>query len=616
MKSFLSSKALIILMSLFLALGMVAVPAGRLSADTDMISIDEINFPDPVFRDYVKNKFSTDKDYFLDDQEIKEAKVIDTEELGKYINVGTIEKISDLKGIEKLTSLEDLKCYAIDNEIDVSSNTALVSLGVYETQLSSLDLHANTKLKVLNVEGDNFKSLDVSNNTALDELYISGSSFENIDLSKNTGLFEFSCYNTGIKKLDLSKNTELVRLICEKNNFTELDVSNNKKLELLDCSSCGLTSLDLKQNTELSTLMCTDNKLNDLDLSKNEHLNVLHCSRNPMKKLDIRNCPNLVELYNSSETHEFGDIVYHIYDVDGIYRYLQYDKGIEVIYEDPATPTPTPTSTPAATPTATSTATPTPVVKIKLNKKNETIVCGKKLQLKATVTGTDKAVKWTSSNKKIATVTGKGLVIGKSAGSVTITASVAGKKATCKIQVLYKDVTKKADYWFKPTYELTKRGIVKGYNNQTYFRPNSSCTRAQMVTFLWRLAGEPEPKSAKCDFTDVSETEYYYKPVLWAVGKGITKGVSPTKFKPNGICTRAQTVTFLWRMAGKPKITAKKSPFKDVKPDDYFFKAVVWANKINIVAGYSGNTFKPNNKCTRKQMVTFLYKYSLKYKTK
>ena len=195
------------------------------------------------------------------------------------------------------------------------------------------------------------------------------------------------------------------------------------------------------------------------------------------------------------------------------------------------------------------------------------------------------------------------------AGNVTITASAAGKSAACKVAVLYKDVTDKSEFWYKPTYYLTETGVAKGYANQTEFRPANDCTRAQMVTFLWRLQGEPKPKKTTCNFADVKSDDYFFKPVLWAVENGITTGVSKTKFNPQGICTRAQTVTFLWRMAGKPKAKATTCKFKDVKSGDYFYNATIWASEMKIVAGYDDGTFKPQGKCLRRQMVTFLYKY-------
>ena len=234
------------------------------------------------------------------------------------------------------------------------------------------------------------------------------------------------------------------------------------------------------------------------------------------------------------------------------------------------------------------------------------VVCGKDILLAAPFSGAT----WTSSDTSLATVNKYGIVKTKQAGSVTITAKNGSYTAKAKIQVLYKDVTKSSDFWYDPTYYLTNKGVVKGYDKQTKFKPSNNCTRAQMVTFLWRLNGSPKPKTTKNPFNDVKSSAYYYKAVLWAVEKGITTGTSKTTFSPNKVCTRAQTVTFLYRMAGSPSIGSAKNPFtKDVKKSDYFYNAVIWASKKKIVAGYDDGTFRPKNKCLRRQMVTFLYKY-------
>ena len=178
---------------------------------------------------------------------------------------------------------------------------------------------------------------------------------------------------------------------------------------------------------------------------------------------------------------------------------------------------------------------------------------------------------------------------------------------TISVNGLYKDVKKTTDFWYEPTYYLSGLGVVKGYDKGTKFKPDNDCTRAQMVTFLWRLNGSPKPKSKKVSFTDIKSGEYYYNAVLWAVEKGITTDAK--KFNPGGVCTRGMTVTFLWRMAGKPSVGKAKCKFSDVKKSDYFYEAVIWASSKKIVAGYSDGTFKPAGKCARRQMVTFLYKY-------
>ncbi|MBO4460681.1 MAG: S-layer homology domain-containing protein [Clostridiales bacterium] len=254
-------------------------------------------------------------------------------------------------------------------------------------------------------------------------------------------------------------------------------------------------------------------------------------------------------------------------------------------------------------------AKPAPAGSLTLDKSSASIVCGKTLTLKATQKKTSNKVNWTSSDPKIASVDAKGKITSKQAGTVTITATAAGESVSCVLTVLYKDVTKAKEFWFDPTNYLTAANVVKGYDKQTRFKPANECTRAQMVTFLWRLAGEPAPKSTTTKFKDIKSKDYFYKPVLWAVENGITTGVSKTKFDPQGVCTRAQTVTFLWRMAEKPSPKTTKNKFKDIKEKDYFYKAVLWASEMKIVAGYNDGTFKPQGKCLRRQMVTFLYKY-------
>ena len=267
---------------------------------------------------------------------------------------------------------------------------------------------------------------------------------------------------------------------------------------------------------------------------------------------------------------------------------------------------PAPTSAPAV-PTAKPTKAPSS--SMSFDSDAYTVICGKTLGLKAKLKSSSDKISWKSSDTKIATVDSSGKVTSKQAGTVTITAAAAGNTATATVTVLYKDVTNTKDFWFAPTNYLTAANVVKGYDKQTKFKPANDCTRAQMVTFLWRLAGEPAPKSTTTKFKDIKSKDYFYKPVLWAVENGITTGVSKTKFNPKGVCTRAQTVTFLWRMANKPAPKTTKNKFSDVKTKDYFYKAVLWASEKKIVAGYSDGTFKPQGKCLRRQMVTFLYKY-------
>ena len=151
-----------------------------------------------------------------------------------------------------------------------------------------------------------------------------------------------------------------------------------------------------------------------------------------------------------------------------------------------------------------------------------------------------------------------------------------------------------------------EKGIATG-TSATTFSPEASCTRAQMVTFLWRAAGSPAPKATTTAFTDLDKSAYYYDAVLWAVEQGITTGTSATTFSPNATVTRGQTVTFLYRFAGQPAVSGSSS-FTDVNSSDYYAAAVQWAKEQGITSGTSDTTFSPTNDCTRGQIVTFLYR--------
>ena len=151
-----------------------------------------------------------------------------------------------------------------------------------------------------------------------------------------------------------------------------------------------------------------------------------------------------------------------------------------------------------------------------------------------------------------------------------------------------------------------ENGITQG-TDDTHFSPDGICTRAQAVTFLWRTAGSPAPRLHTMPFTDVPAGNYYYDAVLWAVENGITEGTSDTTFSPNSTCTRAQIVAFLWRSEKSPA-AGTANPFADVKSDAYYADAVLWAVKENITKGTTSTTFSPDADCTRAQIVTFLWR--------
>ncbi|MGI5873496.1 MAG: leucine-rich repeat protein [Bacillota bacterium] len=170
------------------------------------------------------------------------------------------------------------------------------------------------------------------------------------------------------------------------------------------------------------------------------------------------------------------------------------------------------------------------------------------------------------------------------------------------------DVTDEGKFYYTPVYWAVDHDpqITNGLD-ATHFGPEQTCTRGQVVTFLWRAKGCPEPVSAKNPFKDVKTTDYFYKAVLWAVENGITNGTSETTFSPKDPCTRAQVAAFLYRTEGSPAAAAK-NPFTDVKSGKYYYNAVLWAVAKNITAGTSAMTFAPDAPCTRGHIVTFLYR--------
>ena len=160
-------------------------------------------------------------------------------------------------------------------------------------------------------------------------------------------------------------------------------------------------------------------------------------------------------------------------------------------------------------------------------------------------------------------------------------------------------------YFYDAVMWGVQNGITEGTNGNT-FRPDMPCTRAQMVTFLWRAAGKPEPATTKNPFADLDENAYYYKAVLWAYENGITLGAGDGKFDPDGIVTRAQSVTFLFRALHGS--VASGNRFTDVDPDAYYYEAVLWAAKNGITLGTGDGMFSPDDDCLRAQIMTFLYR--------
>ncbi len=169
----------------------------------------------------------------------------------------------------------------------------------------------------------------------------------------------------------------------------------------------------------------------------------------------------------------------------------------------------------------------------------------------------------------------------------------------------FEDVPK-SKYYYHPVQWAVEKKITAG-TGPKQFSPDNPCTREQIVTFLWRAAGSPEPCQQTNPFLDVPDRKYFYRAVLWAQEQGITAGVGGFLFGAGQDCTRAQVVTFLWRLAGSPAPESADNPFIDVAEGKYYYTAVLWAVQNGITCGKDSTHFSPDDTCTRAEVVTFIY---------
>ena len=619
--------------------GMIFGFGGTVSAAGE-VKINKKNFPDGNFRSYIAENFDEDGNGSLSfDECIKVDWINVSRTITQYDDKGNPvsfdgKLIKSVKGIEFFPNLLILECAVNEiTDIDVSGNPNLETLTCCINKISELDLSKNEYLKYLDCKTNKLTKLDLSHNPKLKSIDIGYNQLKKIDLSKNLRLESIYCNKIGLSSLDLSHNKKLQYLSCEDNNLTKIDLSKNPKLKYVNFNRNALKNLDLSANKKIEDISVNGSKIKSLTLKEKRNLSAVRANSTELTSVDISQCPKLFLLelsLNKSLTKLQVTECPKLQKLD-----LRRCKVKEINVQGC-------TSLSGINASATY-----------LKDLDVTLLPGKSMALSigiednedrddgyGQVSGMYCAKAEDPSVATLGIVDNRTAIIGKTLGVTTMVITYCDMnnidqlpgdirqaldsydpepfakaypqythRVNVNITVAYKDVVNSKDFWFTPTYALSKKGVVKGYDNQTRFKPANDCTRAQMVTFLWRLAGTPAPKSDTCKFSDVKKSDYYYKAVIWAVEQGITTGVSKDKFAPSGVCTRAQTVTFLWRMAGKPEVGSAKNPFSDVKSGDYFYKAVIWASGKKIVAGYKDGTFKPSEKCLRRQMVTFLYKY-------
>ena len=719
-------KLLSILLCLVMVVGLL--PTAAFAAGS--VEINEANFPDANFRSYVQTEFDKDGDKKLSSAEIAAVKEI-IASLRGIKNLKGIEFFTALEtlncvqceltalDVSKNTELTRLDCW--DNKLtalDVSKNTKLTRLGCWKNKLTALDVSKNTELTSLNCGSNKLTALDVSKNTKLEMLdcesdsLLSSMRLTELDVSQNTALKELNCYGVKMRELNVSGCTALEELDCGGNQLIALDVSNNVKLTRLRCGSNQLTSLDVSKNLDLTGLYCRDNMLAVLDVSKNSKLESISCGKNGLTSLDLDQNKEITyvnldnhQFYNkgtlpAGETFDLKTLpgsfdpsrtknwIGGTVDATGIltvdadatevtYNYqtksgnagANYLMSCKLNVKGGTTPVAKyaisvtggianlakaaegsvvtlTADAPAANmhfarwevesgseavtfanATNSTTTFPMPAgeVKVKAVFEADEIMVPIQYDVSVLNDGNGKAF---ASPAKAAADTAITLTATPNAGyhfkawrvilgGVTITDNKFTMPAEdVEVQAVFEkdapiskhpflDVPAGAYYEDAVVWAVGK-GITSG-TNATTFDPNGTCTRAQAVTFLWRAAGSPTPKTKLMPFPDVPVGSYYWNAVLWAIEQGITEGTSYLTFSPNDSCTRAQIVTFLWRAKGNPAVSGN-APFTDVAPDAYYAAAVTWAEKNGITGGIGNGLFGSNNTCTRAQIVTFLYR--------
>ena len=598
----------LICVALALVLTLSLLPMSAFAAGE--VAIDETNFPDPVFRQYVLDNCDFNSNGFLSADEVAHVLWIDCSP--EYHDD---PKISSLKGIEYFSDLGYLDCsWNSLTSLDVSKNSALSEINCSLNQLTSLNIGNNTSLTTLDCGNNQLPSLNLSAIPSLTTLKCGSNQLSSLDLSAISSLTTLDCGSNPLsvlnlsavpdltslecggdllKELDLSRNSELTFLNCGFNFLSTLDLSNNRKLEKVYCIGSALSEINIQNCTALRLLYCWDNALTSLDLSQNSALTHLECGGNPLTSLDVSHNPALEQI---------GIKRCKVTALD-----LSNNPALEYLTVDENQLTSLDLSKNSSLTSLSSGANSYTVNKHKgfdyttlPGKFDVTKVSnvkgGKFDTAKHTFSFDDGVTEATydyaTGNSNAPTVSFKLVYSGS---DVPVTPS----------KNPFTDVP--ADqYYYEPVQWAVKNGITSGVSKDK-FGPNAPCTRGQIVTFLWAAAGRPEPTSTTNPFRDVSSKDYFYKAVLWAVENKITAGASPDRFAPHQTCTRAQTVTFLWASQGRPA-SSTKVQFTDVSAKDYFADSVAWAYENGVTSGVGGGRFGSYNTCTRGQIVTFLYK--------
>ena len=526
------------------------------------------------------------------------------------------------RGCEGLTSINL-------NKFDTSNVTNMRDMfysceGLTNLDLSSFDTSNVTEMNGMFAACDSLTNLDLSsfdtsNVTDMDCMFYYCNGLTNLDLSSfNTSnvtdmadMFRGcnSLTNLDLSSFDTSNVTDMGGMFDDCNSLTNLDLSsfdtsNVREMGVMfsGCESLinlDLSSFDTSNVTDMGYMFASCESLTNLDLSSFDTSNVTEMSR-------MFNGCNCLEVLKTPKINNVSvELPLAMYDKDG-----NTYTDLPILSE----------SIVLASSQQLAGETSNPVSGIKFDKDTVIIKKGSSEKLIATVlpnTAFNKNLNWSSSDENVATVDENGLVTAVSEGSadITVTTDDGGFMAVCKVEIAkkiaFKDVADENLWYYDSVYWAVENGVTSGMGEGT-FQPMAKLSRAQAVTFLYNLAGRPDVSGLQAkEFTDVSNTAWYYNAVKWAVANKITSGYGTGTFQPNATCNRAMIVTFLAnyaKAAGTYKEPTTSASFKDVKAKDWFRKSVDWAVENGITSGYGQGTFSPNVTCNRAMMVTFLKK--------
>jgi len=589
------------------------------------VEIDEINFPDSIFREYVVTYFDQDDNGYLTVSEIEQVTYIDVSWSG----------IISLEGINYFFNLEYLYCN--NNELrtlDVSRCANLVKLYCYDNELDSLDVSGCTSLGLLYCDNNQLSTLDISYCTKLVYLHCNSNQLKTLDVSHCANLITLFCFSNQLKELDVSKCVNLVTLFCSSNQLSILDVSycmelvylhcNSNKLRTLDISQCAnlkilfcysnqLTELDVSECVSLVDLLCEFNQLKELDVSECENLEFLSCYANQLKKLDVNQCSKLTELLCFDNQLKELDLS-QCTSLTELSCYTNLLKELDVIQCSKLTEL---------------SCYSNQLKELDLSQcvSLEFLGCAFNLLKELDVSQCVNITYLHCSDNQL-----KELDVSRCVNLKRLYCyrnqlyALDVSKNTLLIDLIctdniYHATTKEIDITTLARFDIIKVVDEKFTNGILAENVLSFVNNEQTVTYQYDTGwGAPITFGIQFlssiqipveeIFFDISKSNWYYNAVQFVYDNGIMSGKSNRNFDPAGNLTRAEFATTLYGMEGRPEISYVDT-FSDVPIEQWYTNPVLWASRNNITSGYGNSKFGVSDNITREQLAMMMYKYAI-----